>query len=295
MSTPMNIEQQAAIIAAAADAKTPGQSYDVAAHLARMAARIPEMASVFASAQTPYTDYRCTIALTNRIAGGQPRNRELIEPWLAKAGFGDDAKQVLLLDQLQKIGANPANPEIADVQQAAEDVAEQTVTTFYRDDAGVYMEGRTMKALIKESIAVNYGGERTLKMKDDRYKGIGGVSSGGKGYRSATAERVFVDEHRIRFYRPDGTLIAEPDGQDLFIGHVTGPQGKRSTLSYFDYIAPPAVAIFTVKVLDNFIQTNEWERIWQHAEYNGWGAKRSQGFGTFKVIDWARLEDGVLP
>lgn len=294
MTTEMTIEQQASIIAAAADAKAT-KPYDVAAHLARMAGRIPAMASVFATTNTPYTDYRCTIAMTNWLAGGQPKERRLIEGWLTKAGLGDDAKQVLLLNQLQKIGADPTNPEIADVQQAAEDIAaEKTVTTFCRDEQGIYIEGRTMKALIKESVAINYGGERTLKMKDDRYKGISGVSSGGKGYKNATAERVFVDEHRIRLYRPDGTLITEPDGQELFIGHVTGPQGKRSTLSYFDYVAPPAIAIFTVKVLDNFIQPDEWARIWQHAEYNGWQAKRSQGFGTFKVIDWQRVEDGTL-
>jgi hypothetical protein len=101
-----------------------------------------------------------------------------------------------------------------------------------------------------------------------------------KGARAFVAERVFVTPDRLYLDR------REPDGVELIIGHLTGPQGPRSVLSYHEYVEAPAAVEFTVLVAEDAIPRDRWPRVWTLFEQNGLGATRSQGFGTFDLVRW---------
>lgn len=47
--------------------------------------------------------------------------------------------------------------------------------------------------------------------------------------------------------------------------------------------------------LADTISPEQWTAILMHAQENGLGAVRSQGFGTFDVTDMVRLKEGGRP
>lgn len=103
-----------------------------------------------------------------------------------------------------------------------------------------------------------------------------------KGPKNAMAEWVFVDEKRI----PLGRI--QPDGVHTQVGHVTGPKGPRSTLTYYDY-CERAECSFTVSSLEDRVERAQWERILIAGEKLGLGALRSLSHGQFVVTAFDRL------
>ena len=79
--------------------------------------------------------------------------------------------------------------------------------------------------------------------------------------------------------------VPEPSGVELMIGHLSGPSGPRSTLGYHEYVER-VVLEFDVLAVRDSISTDQWANIWLHAQENGFGALRSQGFGRFYVDRW---------
>jgi hypothetical protein len=78
----------------------------------------------------------------------------------------------------------------------------------------------------------------------------------------------------------------------MVIGHVTGPEGPRSTLGYYEY-ARRATIDFDVLVTRDSIKDDWWVDLWTHMEENGMGALRSQGYGKFDVLAWDQID--IIP
>jgi hypothetical protein len=122
--------------------------------------------------------------------------------------------------------------------------------------------------MLKESTNVLFAGERW------------GVTK--KGPRAFVAERVFVEPDRLRLGAD------EPTGVELMIGHLVGPSGPRSTLGYHENVERAALE-FQVFVGRDSLTPEQWSDIWVHAQRNGFGTLRSQGFGRFALVQWERL------
>lgn len=226
-----------------------------------------------------FITYRARLTFRDRVVGGTPSNPKLIEGWLrSKMGVTQDSEvRELTIRTLIELGVDPEVFEtdrvdeisFATLQQASETIAKKSNTTmFKRDLDGLYLESRTVKAMLKESVNVLYAGDRW------------GVTK--KGPRNATAEWVFVD--------PDHILLGvmEPTGIDLSIGHISGPQGPRSTLDYYEYVERATIQ-FEVRVLKDRVNGTTWPEVWRYSQESGLGSKRSQGFGRFDVVAWDRL------
>jgi hypothetical protein len=178
--------------------------------------------------------------------------------------------------------------------EASEKVAtEKQSNGFKRGNGGLYIESRQVKAMLKESTNILFAGERW--------------GATGKGPKSFMAERVFVNPAIVCLDR------AEPDGIELVIGHVSGPKGPQSTITYVEYAIEPTLE-FEVWVTKNQVTVKgskakpgeeespdkatagqesltakQWALIWTHAQENGLGALRSQGYGRFDVLAWDLL------
>jgi hypothetical protein len=230
--------------------------------------------------------YRARLQFRGRVAGGTPSDPKLIEAWLRRQTGVTDVEEIraMTVQTLIELGVDAevfgedADPTLRfeTISQVAELIAKKSKTTmFKRDEVGLYIENRGVKAMLKECVNVLYAS----KERADRW------GPTGKGPRSATAEWVFVDPPHISLGR------TEPDGVELSIGHIVGPQGPRSTLDYYEYVEG-AIIDFDVMVLKDRVDQKHWPEIWRYAQESGLGAKRSQGLGTFDIVGWDRLNGG---
>lgn len=251
------------------------------------------MGSVFAKhLGEVYTFRQVTVQFHSRIYGGIPLRPDVIEAWLRK-GTGITNQQELAA--VVKRTIMELDPELAEqskslspydlMKLASEKLAtSQSSVGFKRDENGLFIESRQIKAGLREATNILYAGKRWGDTK--------------KGPKSWLAERVFVGPERIYLGvpSPDGeeaqdglpkgsTYAKEPTSLELFVGHVTGPQGARSTLTYYQYVETPKITFLVATIQDEVI-AQEWPRIWVTLENLGFGALRSQDAGRFDVEAW---------
>ena len=223
-----------------------------------------------------FTTYQARIEFRDKIMGGVPKDPKIIEGWLRSKAKIDDVEEVrrALLRTLVELGAEvTADMSYAELEAASVQLAATKNTNGFKVDpiGGLYLESRTIKSMIKECVNILFAGDRWGKTK--------------KGPRGFTAERVFINPDRVALDRQ------EPDGIELFIGHTSGPKGPQSNLTYHEYVTR-AVIHFAVMVAHDEVPLDAWPQIWVHAQENGLGALRSQGFGRFDIQQWEPIKRG---
>lgn len=239
-----------------------------------------------------FVTYRARLRFRDRVVGGTPSNPKLIEGWLrAKMGISQEQEvRNLTLQTLRDLGLEQEVFDGEDVRfetlaAASETIAQKSNTTmFKRDPAGLYVESRAVKAMLKEATAILYPGSKAGGTEVNGDAKIHKWGQTGKAPSSAAAEWIFINPDHISLG------VAQPSGIDLSIGHIKGPQGPRSTLDYYEYVERPAIE-FSVMVLQDRVPAERWPQIWRYAQEMGLGAKRSQGFGRFDVLAW----DAAVP
>lgn len=246
----------------------------------------PSLATSVFGNHDAWTTYEATLKFTGRLVGGAPSDPKLVEGWLGKnLGITDEEslREWTRTHLAETKGIDPTQATDEDIKAALEEnAAEKKAQVFKRTTDGFpYIEGRHVKAMIKEATSIAFPrGEH----KFGAYSNTKGTKVGGKEPRSYVAERVFVPEQPIIV----GTDIT---GVELAVGHIAdwkAEGGSRSTIGYFEYIEDAEITI-PVKVLDDCLTLEQWSRIWTIAEMNGLGARRSQGAGQFVITSWTRI------
>lgn len=211
--------------------------------------------SVFDNYRTkayPHT-YNGTL-LVATICGGTPTDPKVAEGWLrTKMADKDDLIRQMVAETMTERGVT--------AEEATEAVmVDKHLNGFKRDSEGLYIEGRQLKAAIKEAA--------NIRWPKDRW----GPSS--KGTRSFFAEHVFVLEDRLHLG------VAEPTGISQRFVHTWRGNG----IQYEEYVEAAKIN-FTV-VTDHKFTAEQWAMLWLTGEQNGIGATRSQGFGRYEVVRW---------
>jgi len=220
-----------------------------------------------------WTVYRARLAFRDKVIGGIPKDPKLIEGWLRnKAGIEDPQEMRLaMLRTLAEVGGGTSDSAFDgdDIAQAASALVSQKRTTGFKIGLdGLYVESRQVKAMLKESTNIVFAGERWGPTR--------------KAAKAFFAERVFINPDKL-------TLgVVEPTGVEMVVGHLSGPTGPRSTLGNYEYVEQPSLE-FRVMVLRDCIAAEQWRAIWCHAQENGFGTLRSQGYGRFDVVQWECL------
>jgi hypothetical protein len=239
-----------------------------------------EVVSIFDEGiEEDYQLWEATIGMKNLIFGGVPQNPETIEGWIrARAGLNDDKEVAELLKRnLQELGHDtPDTVDLDELRAATKELAGRLNTNgFKKDEHGLYIEGRQIMSMLRESVSVLYTGRKW------GYRPAGKLDNGSKG-KAATSyfrERVHVPDERIYLGRD------EPDGIELNIVHPKDPK-RESSLSYVEYVEHAELS-FTVEELHGTVPGMKvWRSIWRHAERNGLGSMRSQQWGKFGVLRW---------
>jgi hypothetical protein len=225
--------------------------------------------SIFAKHDPAYRKggYPWTYSLTlfvRDIRGGVPSDPDVAGNWIRAQGYRD-MKDELIASEVATIMQERGLPEA----EAIEEVARRRMLNgFKRDQRGLFIEGRQLKALIKEaaSIAADVG-----KLP---VRGFGlNKKKGGKSFFS---EHVFVREEILHLG------VNEPTGIDQ--GFISTFRGTG--IQYTEFVT--GCEIYATIECDHEFSEEEWATIWQTAERQGLGAQRSQGHGTFVVTQWER-------
>jgi len=181
--------------------------------------------------------YKVTLKFRERLVGGVPQNPDALRRWLELRG-----KEKHFVEMLGEIEPEQT-PKIG----------------FLRDETGLYIEARQVKAGLKEAANV-------LKRVADV-----------KNMRAKVKDRVFVYPARIHLGRK------EPDGDFVRIVHGITMLGPRTSMKICEYVEQPEITFF-LKVLNDGVITEEHLRMmFEWLSEAGLGAERSQGEGKFDV------------
>lgn len=207
-------------------------------------------------------EYRGAMHVT-RIAGGTPSDPKVAEGWLkTKLGAQSDAliqQQVAEVMVERGITAEEAVTEIDSLRH---------LNGFRRDEQGLYIEGRQLKAALKEAASVAAAaGKLPLRSWGKTNKGLLGFIS----------EHVCVVEDRLHLG------VTEPSGVAQRFVHTFRGTG----IQYEEYVDDAKIE-FTI-ITDYEFSEEQWAMILLTGEQQGIGATRSQGYGRYTVTSWEKV------
>lgn len=264
--------------------------------------------SVFEGARDKIFCHRFFVELTvNKLVGGTPTDPNVAEGWIrTKMGLTSEelisaeVEQVMTArgvtaDQAVEVVARNRNlsgfkrdfttPIALNAQLQATTRGARVLTSdgktqvhriFTPEEAKrtfgeCYIEGRQVKAMLKENamIAVAAGGIEG--------KGWGATR---KGMLNFLVEHLFVEEEKIFLG------VTDPDFVNQSFVHTFRGSGIK-----LEEVLEGAVLSFTLAADYDFPSKDKdfFEQVMVRAEFNGLGASRSQGFGTFKTTRFEQL------
>jgi hypothetical protein len=242
------------------------------------------MDSVFEQFRGEAWPFKYEVQLTvGRIAGGVPVNANVAEGWL-RTKLGELSADVIrdqVAETMAKLGIS--------VEEATEKVnANRHLNSFYReierldengdpelDDEGnplpprgLYVEGRQIKAMLKEAVSVAVAAGKLTPR---------GWGTTNKGILSFVAEHVVVDDTVVFLG------VQEPTATVQRFVHTFRGNGIQ-----YEDVVDNAVLNFTV-LTDWEFDERTWAMIFLTGEEQGIGASRSQSFGRFRVTRFDRV------
>lgn len=224
--------------------------------------------NVFADIETTSYPHRYHgTLLVHTLAGGEPKDPNIAKAWIqTKLGDNDDRIRAAIADWLIN---NGFTGDADQLDQAVSEYADtRHLVGFPRDDQGLFIPGRNLKACLKEAGNIAASADK-IKLK---------WGKGGKYLKGWLTEHVFVLDHKLHLGVTEPTGIAQ-----------SFPKSRHgSSIQYTEYVENARID-FTV-VTDCQFTHEEWGHLWLTAGNNGLGASRSQGYGRFDVIRWEQAQ-----
>lgn len=223
-----------------------------------------------------FTEIPVTLQIRDRICGGIPKDPDVIRAWIT--AILHNQSKVRTMAEETKAGLEDGTIEAKTkeemgVSEEDMDAITQSAWNGFKKSGELFIEGRQVKAMLKESANI-------LSKKTTIW-----------ALKSKIADHFFVSEDHI----PLG--VTEPSGYMEGTVHVTDRYGEpQSALKRTDYVSQPQIS-FTVKALDDPFKDkakNTWapaavlELLLEYAQELGLGAERSQGYGKFTNVSYRR-------
>lgn len=207
------------------------------------------------------------------LVGGTPSDENVAKGWLETK-----LKGVTSDEQIQRMVTETMLERKVTADEALEIVNKlKNLSGFKRTETGLYYEGRQLKAALKEAVSV------AVSVNKIKQQGWGQTRKWISGF---FPEHVFIRENKLHLLTDDGfgnmTPVTEASGVLQQFVHTR----FGSSIQYQEYVTD-AEFEFTV-VADYLFTDHDWAMIWSTGEWNGLGASRSQGYGTYSVVKWEK-------
>lgn len=203
--------------------------------------------------------YNATISVKN-LAGGTPSDPRVAEGFLkSKLGDKDDLIRDLVAQTMVERGIT-AEEAVTEVDKL------KHLNGFKRNEHGLYIEGRQLKAAIKEAAGVARATDK-LKMK---------WGTTNKGVLGFVAEHIMVVEDTLQLD------VTEPSR--VLQSFPKNPRTGQTGIQYTEVI--DETSFDCTIIADYKFSDQEWAMLWLTGEQQGIGASRSQGFGRYEVTRW---------
>lgn len=235
--------------------------------------------SVFAKYAERAWPYRYAARIeVDQLVGGTPSDPKVAEGWLrSKLADPDDLirEKVAEIMLEREVGAEEATSIVHNLRH---------LNGFKSDDGWLFIEGRQVKACLKEAamVAANTGklaAKGWGKPTEATYK---------KGIKAWFPEHVFVIEDRLPLGRLNGDMALDRVTKEHTRINQRFSHTQHGAAIQYEEIAEQVLIDFTV-VTDHKFKDQEWAMIWLTAEQLGIGATRSQGYGRFVLTRWEPL------
>lgn len=206
------------------------------------------------------------------LVGGIPSDPKVAEKWLRSKVRDETTEQ-----QIQNMVAKTMVDRGITEEEALRIVNElRNLNGFKRGAAEhdghegeLYIEGRQLKAALKEAISVA-GAAKKLAIR--------GWGETKKYIQNYFPEHVFILETELwtGYKEPAGTL-------QQFVHTFRG-----SSIQYQEYVRD-CYLDFTL-IADHEFTEDQWAMIWTTGEKQGIGSSRSQSLGTYQVTKWNKVK-----
>ncbi len=259
---------------------------------------------------THWRTLACTIKLRDRLYGGKPRGLKAEEAMIKARG---------LEDVLEAIKANVTDP--AERAALAETVKDEGICEFYRREGkpGIWMPSHQFKAMIKENgSCLGYYMDATPKIGKDapaatkkrleKLKEAGAETpkktdpvpieeKGKRGLKGTLHECVFA-------YGPDYAdrewiyLGEKPTDIATAVCHTNAKGQPQTAIKRNEFVVGLEITfiIQIARAQQHKIPDETLFDILYHGTHHGVGANRSQGYGTFELLNLEEVEGwGTTP
>jgi hypothetical protein len=201
--------------------------------------------------------------VVSRVVGGTPSDPKVAEGWIKSKVSATD-------DQIRSQVAEIMAERGLEATEAVEELARRkTLVGFKQDKNGLYIDGRQLKAAIKESANIRWPKRKW-----------GPTNKGTLGFFS---EHVFVAEDKLYL----GT--AKPTDVVQSFVHTW-----RGSSVQYNEVVDGAEIHFTIETDFDFTE-EDWGLLWVTMQKEGIGAARSQGNGRFEIVQFDPLLDQPKP
>lgn len=218
------------------------------------------------------------------IAGGVPSDSKVAEGWI-KSKAKDPNKEDRIRTEVAKL---MVERNLSEDEAAAELNSMRNCNGFRRLESDItidgkkyvkgqlYIEGRQVKAALKEavSVAVAAGNLEARKWGNTN-----------KGAISFAAEHIQVLTEQVFLEHPDGSPVLKPT--DVLQTFPVNPITKQTGIQYTEVCR--RVLAEVVVTTDSEYSEEKWATIWLTGGLQGLGASRSQDHGRYKVVVWEQI------
>lgn len=207
--------------------------------------------------------YRVRWTFLTRLCGSVPADPCIIDKWIesrapkVKPASGKSIQEI--------------NEEVLE-HSADVDECKYSILQFQRDNGGLAMRYGTVRAHLKDC-------SRQISAQ------FVGKIKGKRAFSTRVINGVYLDEsvYWLPILRADRSPIADGDGFMDKAVHVRGPRGEPlNALKRIEYVNPPSVLEFTVKILGNSITESDLHLLMTYGGTHGYAGERSDGEGRYR-------------
>ena len=215
------------------------------------------------------------------IAGGVPSNPKVAEGWIKSKLANPQENQIRAA-----VAELMAEKNLTEDEAVAELNTRRNVNGFRQDgDTGqLFIEGRTVKAAIKEAVSVALAAGHLEPRKWGRTN---------KGAIAFAAEHIQVLTEKVYLWYPgvegsDTGLVPVTEPTEILQTFPINPITKQTGIQYTQVCKTVIAQVEITTDCDDYTE-KEWAAIWLTGNLQGMGAGRSQDHGRYSVVGWDKV------